>query len=74
MEYSRMYPGEHVIALRKVRATWYWCHHNPQGGSFGSNYCGPQRIAIEVATRGLAAGQLYRLIVDERDRGIRCHP
>src|SRR5271166_2427000 len=34
------------VRLNKYRSTWNWFTTNPQGGGFGSNYCGPRYIAL----------------------------
>lgn len=39
--------------MRKVGATWYYTTSNPQGGSFGSNYCGPKKFALSRALRAV---------------------
>lgn len=59
-----------TITLTKYRATWNWDYTNPQGGGCGSNYCGPQYIALVRALRYLSVGAQYRLIVNGKDRGI----
>ena len=61
----------HTVKLWKRRATWMYDVVNPQGGGFGSNYCGPQYIAIDKAVGCLPAGTQYRLIVNGKDQGIR---
>lgn len=62
--------GMYVVTLRKVRATWYYFTTNPQGGGFGSNLCGSQSAALRRAVENLPAGTCYRLVVNERDRGV----
>lgn len=61
----------YTVKLWKRRATWMYDVTNPQGGGFGSNYCGPQYIAIDKAVGSLPDGSCYRLIVNGNDRGIR---
>ena len=57
------------VNLNKHRATWTHTTHNPHGGSFGSNYCGPQYIALARATRNIPIGASYTLMVNGKDRG-----
>jgi hypothetical protein len=49
------------ITLDLYRSTWTWMTHNPQGGSFGSTYCGSKRVALAQALRGLPPGASYTL-------------
>ena len=62
--------GRPVVTLRKERATWYWFVTNPQGGGFGSNHCGAQRVALAAALRPYPDGFAYRLVVNDKDRGV----
>lgn len=54
------------IEMRKERATWYWFTTNPQGGSFGSNNCGPKKSALRLARRGIPLGEPYTLVTNGR--------
>lgn len=36
----------YTVRMDKYRATWNYFTTNPQGGGFGSNYCGPKYIAL----------------------------
>jgi hypothetical protein len=57
------------VSLRKDRATWTYYTRNPLGGGFGSNYCGPQYIALIRATENIPEGQQYDLVVNGKQRG-----
>lgn len=59
------------VRLNKYRATWSYFTENPQGGGFGSNYCGPQYIALARAIDSIPTGAPYSLTVNGRSRGIR---
>jgi len=58
------------VRLNKYRSTWNWFTTNPQGGGFGSNYCGPRYIALARATHGIPVGASYQLTVNDRDLGV----
>jgi len=58
------------VLLNKYRATWTYVTKNPQGGSFGSNHCGPRYVALAKARRGIPLGSKYELIVNERSLGM----
>ena len=60
----------HTVKLSKVNSTWTHTVINPSGGSFGSCYCGPLKIALHRATHGMKPGTIYRLIVNGKDKGI----
>lgn len=49
------------VTIRKHRATWHWFTTNPQGGGFGSSYCGPKHIALARATANIPEGETYWL-------------
>lgn len=53
--------GGWKVSLRKHRATWHYFTTNPQGGGFGSNYCGPKHAALRLATRSIPKGTPYIL-------------
>ena len=59
-----------TVTLTKDRATWYHSTGNPQGGSVGSNCCGPQYIALARALRSIPVGAQYRLTVNGQDHGL----
>jgi hypothetical protein len=59
------------VRLDKYRATWSYFTRNPQGGGFGSNYCGPQYIALARAIDNIPKGAEYSLTINGRSRGIR---
>lgn len=59
------------VSMHKYRATWQYFTTNPQGGGFGSNYCGPQYIALARAIENIPSGTSYRLTINGNDRGIR---
>lgn len=54
--------GDWKISLDKYRATWNYFTTNPQGGGFGSNYCGPKRIALAKAIANIPAGSTVTII------------
>jgi len=58
------------ITMNKYRATWTYFTRNPHGGGFGSNYCGPQYIALARAIERIPAGAKYELIVNNEDKGL----
>lgn len=60
----------YTVRLDKHRATWNYFTTNPQGGGFGSNYCGPKYIALERATANIPVGAQYRIVCNGRDCGI----
>ena len=49
--------GPWIVTLRKYQSTWHYFTTNPSGGGFGSNYCGPKRIALHRAMRGIPRGE-----------------
>ena len=57
------------VRLNKHYSTWYWYVENPQGGGFGSNYCGSKAVVMKSALRGLAAGAKYTLTVNDKPQG-----
>jgi len=62
------------VNMNLFRSTWHYCTTNPQGGSFGSNYCGPKYIALAKATYSMQPGTKYRLIVNGKDCGVQVKP
>lgn len=60
----------YIVRMDKYRATWNYFTTNPQGGGFGSNYCGPKYIALAKAIYALQPGTQYRLLVNGKDCGI----
>lgn len=64
----------HHITMRKDGATWSYFTRNEVGGGFGSNYCGPQYIALMRARDCIKSGQQYRLTINGKDRGIQVKP
>jgi hypothetical protein len=56
----------YVVRLNKIRSTWYWFCQFPEGGGFGSNHCGSKRVALSKALRGIPAGTVYELIVNDK--------
>lgn len=59
-----------TVKMNKHRSTWTYFTTNPQGGGFGSNYCGTKAYALKRATLSLQPGTQYRLIVNDKDCGI----
>lgn len=59
----------YAITLTKHGATWYYVTRNPEGGSFGSNNCGPQYVALARARNGVPSGASYTLTINGRSRG-----
>ncbi|MGA2107226.1 MAG: hypothetical protein ABSH25_06245 [Syntrophorhabdales bacterium] len=57
------------VRLDRYRATWTWFTSNPHGGGFGSNYCGPQYVAVGFAVSNIPKGEEYRLVINGKDRG-----
>lgn len=68
-----MTPMFHITML-KSRSTWSYFTRNDVGGGFGSNYCGPQYIALMRARDSIKSGQSYRLTINGNDRGIQVKP
>ena len=62
--------GLYTVRMDKHRATWHYFTTNPQGGGFGSNYCGPKYVALNRALSALEPGTPYRLILNGKDCGI----
>jgi len=62
------------VVLNKHRSTWNWFTHNPQGGGFGSNNCGPKYIALGHATRGIPSGTTYELTVNGKRQADQVTP
>ena len=60
----------YTVKLNKCRSTWNYFTENPQGGGFGSNYCGPRYIALHKATMNIPEGSEYQLIVNDKNQGI----
>jgi len=60
----------YTVRMDKYRATWNYFTTNPQGGGFGSNYCGPRYIAITRALHAIPQGESCRLIQNGKDLGI----
>jgi hypothetical protein len=60
--------GGWKITMQKDRATWTYFTTNPQGGSFGSNYCGPMYIALARAQYAIPAGEVVCLEVNGKQR------
>jgi hypothetical protein len=58
------------VTLRKFGATWHYFTTNPQGGGFGSNYCGPKKSALRQALRNIPAGDTVEIITSHRDKEI----
>ncbi len=58
------------VSLRKYRSTWNWFTENPQGGGFGSNYCGPKRIALHDAIRFIPAGERVEIVTYNENRFV----
>lgn len=58
------------VNLRKERSTWYYFTTNPLGGGFGSNYCGPKKIAFGMAIHNIPFGAKYELIVNNKNQGV----
>ena len=56
------------VTLRKDRATWTYFTRNPVGGGFGSNYCGPQHIAMARAIKCIPNGAIVELEVNSKRR------
>lgn len=63
-------PRRWTVSLRKYRATWNYFTTNPQGGGFGSNYCGPKRIALDKALANIPAGDLVTIITSHQEEEI----
>ena len=55
-----------TVRLSKHRATWNYFTGNPQGGGFGSNYCGPKYIALAKAIQHIPSGTEYTLVCNGR--------
>jgi hypothetical protein len=64
----------HTITMSKHGATWSYFTLNEVGGGFGSNYCGPQYIALMRARENIKPGQQYKLIINGEDRGLQTRP
>ena len=60
-----------TVRMDKYRSTWNYFTTNPQGGGFGSNYCGPKYVAFRYATSNIPIGAQYKLIVNDKDMGIK---
>lgn len=60
----------YTVRMDKHRATWHYFTTNPQGGGFGSNYCGPKYIALNKALYALPIGTRYQFICNGKDCGI----
>ena len=60
-----------TVRMDKYRSTWNYFTTNPQGGGFGSNYCGPKYIALRYATFAIPPGAQYILIVNDKNQGIK---
>ena len=60
-----------TVRMDKYRSTWNYFTTNPQGGGFGSNYCGPKYVALHYATSNIPIGAQYKLIVNDKDIGIK---
>ena len=60
----------YTVRMDKHRSTWNYFTTNPQGGGFGSNYCGPKYIAVLRAIHAIPQGAQYRYIVNGKDCGI----
>ena len=58
------------VTLNKSRATWSYYTRNPHGGGFGSNYCGPQYIAMQRAIENIPDGAQYELCINGKEKGI----
>ena len=58
------------VTLNKYRSTWQYFTQNDVGGGFGSNYCGPQYIALARAVENIKPGQQYELVINGKSRGI----
>lgn len=54
------------VRLTKHRATWSYWTGNPQGGGFGSNYCGPMKHAKARAIANIPDGETYQLEINGR--------
>ena len=65
-----MSEGLFIVRMDKHRATWNYFTTNPQGGGFGSNYCGPKYIALNKALYALPIGTRYQFICNGKDCGI----
>jgi hypothetical protein len=64
MQEIKAKPGEWTVRMDKYRATWNYFTTNPQGGGFGSNYCGPKYIAVAKAVAYIPLGAEYLLITN----------
>ena len=60
-----------TVRLDKHRSTWNYFTTNPQGGGFGSNYCGPKYIALGRAISNIPIGAQYTLIVNGKNHGTK---
>jgi len=49
------------VSIRKNGSTWDWFTMYPQGGGYGSSYCGPKHIALARATANIPVGEPYLL-------------
>lgn len=58
------------VSLNKSRSTWNWFTSNPHGGGCGSNYCGPQYIAMRRATANIPIGAHYELTINGKQKGM----
>jgi hypothetical protein len=60
-------PGIYKVRMDKYKATWNYFTTNPQGGGFGSNYCGPKYIALARAIQNIPLGSKYILVVNGKE-------
>ena len=52
------------VRMDKTRSTCNYFTRNPQGGGFGSNYCGPKYIALARARECIPSGAQYELTMN----------
>lgn len=62
------------VTMDKYRATWTYFTRNEVGGGCGSNYCGPQYIALARAVENIPSGTRYELVINGRSRGAQVKP
>ena len=60
----------YTVTLDLSGATWGYFTKNPVGGGFGSNYCGPKKIALARAIAHIPAGSTITVITKHRGKVI----
>lgn len=63
-------PRHYVVTMDKYKSTWTYFTRNPEGGGFGSNFCGAKRVALSRAIRGVPKGAKYEVITNGKSEGV----